>query len=573
MSWPGKQGNANGGVTAFSQLTGGPTDNLIGARMLAMGGLAGAPLVPHMLADLGTVASVTVPTPSTPANEYLTTTGNYGQGTDGSNDWGGHQSKLIHMGDGTLFGIWQDNTNTIHLMRSATGGTYGAAWTEVDTIAAATRYQGDWDAYLLRNPVTDQAQLICSDSTGAVPAYCIYTYANSATKNLINKVFVPNRWQGSDTAANIGWFSQINTSSTAYSSAGIGPDGTICLKASTSTGTIAGYSPSEMDAVIRWQLMKWNGATWTFTPIYSQRLSLLTNSGPALGNGRDAGGPRINYDHIWVSPPGHEGYIVGIGGLDVRFNAWSAARNPNYSAAWTNTAADSTYFGSGRYPELWMWKVPLSNPAQLKIYALAMPTYRTTDLPGSPPAAAYGGFIIQDVFLDSSGRIWIAVNEGDTNTTQLRSVIVCGTNGAQIAKLVTAAGINSGSLGGFFEDLSGGIWLQWFSSGNSMDARLLTTTFTNGIPTGVQTYSAAAAQSTTHWCRNMTTGMYQCIPSGSSFQYQPSRRNGSVMSNNWFDMVIGCGPDHTGTAPGTSQTLPTNGTYQLKRVRVQIPAA
>jgi hypothetical protein len=52
-----------------------------------------------------------------------------------------------------------------------------------------------------------------------------------------------------------------------------------------------------------------------------------------------------------------------------------------------------------------------------------------------------------------------------------------------------------------------------------------------------------------------------------------SRRNGSVRSDNWFDVIAMCGPDHTGgAAPGTTQTLPTLSTLVLKRVRVQIPA-
>lgn len=566
-----QQGGGGGGVSAISQLTGGLTDNLAGARMLSMGGLAVSPIVHHMLADLGAVASVTVPAPGTPANEVITTTGSYGLGSAGSNDWGGHQPKLARMGDGTLFKIWFDGSYNLDLSRSATGGTFGSAWTVVDTIAMTAREAKDKDAHLLRNPVTDQVHLISSDNSGAVSAYRIRTYANSATKTLVNDVMVPNRWTGGSAAASVGWFSQTQTPN--YSAASIGDDGVIVLVSSLSTGLLDGSATSEMDAIKRWQLMRWNGGTWTFSPIYSQRLSQLANSGTLLGSGRDSGGPRLNYDRIWVSPPGHEGYIVGICGMDVKFKDWSATRNPNYSAAWANTIADATYFGSGRYAEMWMWKVPLSNPASMSIYALAMPQYRTTDLPGSPPSAAYGGFIIQDVFLDSSGRIWIAVNEGDTNTTQLRSLIVCDKTGAQLAKFVSAGGITSGTTGGFFEDLSGAVWMQHVDSGGAMSARLLTTTVTGGVPTAIQTDTAAVQQNTTQWCKNLTTGMYQCIPSAAAFQFQPTRRNGSVLSNNWLDMVVGCGPDHTGTAPGTVQTLPTNGTYQFKRVRLQIPAA
>lgn len=568
MSWPGKAAGNGAGVTALSQLSGGLTDNVAGAQLAVMGGLMSSPIVPHVLADLATVASVTVPTPGTPANEVITTTGSYGLGSAGSNDWGGHQPKDGRTADGTHFAIWFDSTYGLHVMKSAAGGAFGSAWSEIDEILMTARESKDRDAHLLCNGNSDVVHVVCSDNSGNYSTYRILTYNSSGSK--INDKRVPGRWLGGAAAASVGWFSQ--TQSPNYSAAGIGED-IICLATSLSTGLLDGKSTSEMDAIKRWQLCRWTGGRWKFTPIYSQRLSNLTNQGTKLGDVRDNGGPRLNYDRIWVSPKGHEGYIVGICGMDVKFKDWSAVRNPNYSSSWTNTNADSTYFGSGRYAELWMWKVPLSDPSSMKLYAMYMPVYRTTDLPTSPPSAAYGGFIIQDVFLDSNGHAWVSLNEGDTNTTQQRNVVVFDTNGGQLAKFVSAGGATSGTMGGFFEDQSGAVWVQYVASGNAISVKLLTTTVTNNVPSAIQAISGATEQNTTAWARNMTTGMYQCIPTAASFQFQPSKRNGSSLTHNWFDMLVWCGPDHTGTAPGTAQTLPANGTYQLKRVRVQIPAA
>jgi hypothetical protein len=101
-----------------------------------------------------------------------------------------------------------------------------------------------------------------------------------------------------------------------------------------------------------------------------------------------------------------------------------------------------------------------------------------------------------------------------------------------------------------------------------MGVRMLSTTVVGSTLT-VQTAASATNQSSTAWARNLATNRYQCIPSPSAVM--PRRRNGSLLSRNWFDMLIYTGSDHTGTAPGTAQALPGANSLNVKRVRAQLP--
>jgi hypothetical protein len=504
-------------------------------------------------ADLAAVGSVTIPSAGgTPANEFLLTNGNL-TFTDGGGNWGAHQNKIVRMQDGTLFAVCFDATNLL-LKRSATGGTYGSAWTTAATITNASRRGCDLDAHLLRNAVTDQVHLIASDSTAN--AYRIRTY-NSAG-SLVNDWNVPDQWPGSGAKSTTGWLAiHVSDAMTNYSAAGIGPDGTICLAASVSTDTVEGVTPSEINAIKRWQLLRWNGSSWYASKIYKKQI-----------------GPRLTYDRIWVSPPGRPGEVIAFAQVDVKVNDWyNSGWNPNYSAGtWPNAAADSTYFGFGRFPECSVWSVPVDDPSEANFTTeVVLPrNIRTVDITGN--AQSYQAYTTWDAHIDGRGRLWVAYGEGDGNTTLLRNLTVYDLVAkAQKYDVQSAGTVTSGFIGPFHEEVTGVMWLGWLNNGNSMDGRLMSTTDTGSSLT-VQAYTAAATQAGTGkpWVRNQATDYYHGIEHTCIY---PSRRNGSVISSNWFDMLIYAAADHTGgAAPGTTLTASSDGTMRPKRVRVQVPA-
>lgn len=502
--------------------------------------------------NLATVGSITPTSPGgTPANEYLTTAGAY-TSTDGSNSWGLHQNRMVRMSDGTLFAVVWTTTNLL-LMRSATGGTYGSAWTTVATISNASRDSNDLDAHLLRNPVMDHVHLIASDSAGAT--YRIRTYNSAGT--LLNDSLVPNRWPGGPAASAVGWMVLAGSQNPHYSSAGIGPDGTIFFRDSISAGTYNGRTYTQTDAALRYAFWKWNGATWSFSRIYTQDV-----------------GQRFHYDRVFVSPPGNEGYVVGISHITTKFNEWSALSNPNYPGPgiWPNTDADTSYFGTGRFPEIIMYKIRIDDPTVYTQQRLVEANYRTSDIPASPTAADYGAYTMRPVHCDNNGRFWICSSRGDWQgqTTQ-RNLYVFSPAGVQLYAVTNVAGATQGYSAQLHEKLDGGMLLFWWGSGAAMDCRIPTITESGGSLV-VQTLAAAANQAAgaaTALFGNLATSRYE--EGGDGVSYMPGRSSGSVLTDNFFDLMYMTAGDHTGTAPGTTPATAADGSVKVKRVRVQVP--
>lgn len=489
--------------------------------------------------------ALAAPTPGTPANEYLSAVGNYGTGTDGSNDWGSHQTKMVRMADGTLFAIYFDASNLL-LARSATNGAYGSAWTTVATITNASRHTDDLDAHLLRNPITDQVHLICSASAGV---YKVRTYNSDGT--YVGEVTVPHIYPAGHPA--VGWFGSNGT--TKYSAAGIGSDGTIVLTASASGGdSVLGWTATEMDAAKRVQLMRWDGFQWVFSGIYTHRI-----------------GPRLAYDRIFVSPPGHAGSIVIVSTVDVKYNDWNIANNPNYvgGGAWPNTDANSTYFGGGRQPRVDCLKIQLSALGAFSRFVVVPYYPRTTDIPGSPGSGDYQAHSIsgQLVAIDALGRFWVQTTKGVSGSTTERHLYVVSPTGTLLYDKTNAWGTTAGFMTLPHFDADGAIWSVWVNSGNSMNVKVLTITDT-GSDIVVQDQAAATEQRATPLGMNNTTGNYQAI---NSAHLPDPRRSGSSPSDNFFDVLLQAAADHTGTTPGTTASAFTNGALRIKRVRVGLP--
>ena len=506
--------------------------------------------------DLAVVGSIAAPTASTPNNEYIMSTGSVNTGTDGTNNWSGHQSYFVRCADGTCFAV-AFTTAAAVVYRSADGGTYGGAWTTVATINNSARNAFDLDVHLLRNPVTDHVHLIYTNAAagGRLDEYRVRTWNNAGTQ--INDTAVPNVWPGSGTESNNGWFAGAPTG-TAYSCASIGADGTIVLTGARSTGTVDGFSPTEMDALLRVQTMKWNGASWTFSPITDFQV-----------------GPRIEYSRLYVSPPGADGFIVGVGFYGVKFEDYNVAFNPNYNGTWANTIASSTYYGSGASPRIVAWKVSL-DLSSFTQYTLLDAPFRTTDLTTSTPTPAQCQAVaLGDSIIDSSGRLWCTFsNNGSGVLSRDLAVFDVADSFSTVAYL---AAYSTSGTSRMHEDRKGRVWLIYGNIGSAAGSfySIHSTTLTDSTLTA-QTQGGAANLRGTHptisspFGADQTAAQYE--QPETTFMLRFARpNNGSVCSSNWVDFLMQVLGDFTGTAPGDTAPGAVSGSTSIKRIRLQIP--
>lgn len=538
----------------------------------------------HFVPRKTTVGSVTATAVSgaNQANEFASTAAAGAASTEGGTDWGMHQNRFVRMQDGSEFVAFATATSTdmttgnIVVMRWANSLGYPASAgpTEVLRIQKTLCNSKDLDYHLLRNPVTNQVHLITSWRSGTETAgthtvgiagvvytvasgtpadntadeYRIWTLNSDGTLHHTQQV--KDVWPGSNAQSVEGWF--VPTMGTAYSTCGIGDDGTICFTTSISQGSYNGTSATEMASIKRYQLWRWNGGSWRFSPIKNK-----------------ASGPRIGYERVYVNPPGRRGYIVAIGGRNVKFNEYNAVYNATVYASSPNMQANSTYFGSGRYAAIAYWEVPLSDLDDFTHTDVLPFMPRSTDISASPSGAAYKGYYLHDALLDTSGRFWIATVEGDGTSTENRNITVVTTSTATQLARQTAVATGGYNCYGFHEDELGKMWVGCVANGNTMDARFLTCTLSGSTLT-VQTVASATSQAATAWCRDMTSGSgtYHGMVIGA---FTAEYRSGSVLAPNFTDFIVIAYTNHSGGAPGTTIGTIAFNTARVKRVRVQHP--
>lgn len=489
---------------------------------------------------LPAVGTTTVPAPADPAAEYITTAGSAGSST-ASSTWGGHQNRMVRMADGTCFAVVTE-IGLAALKRSVTGGGYGAgAWTTVVTVNTADRAAADLDTHLVRHPVLDLVHFVATDSSRRVR---IRTY-NSAGA-LVNDVMVPDIYPGWDPA--IYWVRE--TSGTLYSSVSIGADGTIAMLR-TVTSTPPAYV-ANMVAGVMVQTLRFDGGSWTY-------------SGARL---LDVG-PRIAYFRAWVSPPGHEGFIVGLAQFDVQWKEWTLAKNPYYNSSWTNTFGCTSYLGGGRSPAINLFKIPLRTLDSISVVSALGPNFRTTDISSTnPPVAEFMGYTPSAFLLDRQGRFWLTYNGNEDGVANKRGLVVIRPDGTQQYKYIEPGVATIGQITWMHEDLSGKIWCGWESDGPVVQCRVIGVTESGGALT-FENVSYAFELSATAWGSNLVTGRYE------SAAGVPPRthdgRNGSARTHNWVQIFHVTCTDHTGPLPGNVPGTVSDGAVKAKRIHVQLP--
>ena len=507
---------------------------------------------------VGTVTVAAAAGTTQAAYEVLTTSAEVNGSTDGSNTWGAHQNFLVRCADGTLFAV-AFSTTAVVIYRSPTGGAYASgAWTTVSTITNASRNGGDLDVHLLHNPAFDVVHLIYSNvaAGGRLDEYRIRTWSSAGVQ--INDTAIPNTWPGSDTPANDGWFFGGTTSGTLYSAAGIGDDGTIVLTGNAPGWSYHGVQVTQMDSRFTLQSMRWNGGGWKFSAITRQRK-----------------GPRISYSRVFVSPPGAEGYVVGVGYVDANWQEMCRAQNPYYPGignGWTYTDAGTGLFYWSAQTIL--WKTPLSDLSKWTHTELNGVNWPTSDIAGQS-ASDVRGSLPQDVLIDSSGRLWAVIDNYNSGTLSRECVVWDLATNAQVARAVI------GSVGQYrmHEDRYGKIWFAFHNIGPTNKMSMLTSTL-SGATLTVQDQSGAAdlkgtfGASETAWGYDMTLATKQYEGYFGKMVFRPARWNsGSVQSSNFVDFLYVAIGNYTGTAPGDTYPSVVSGSAKIKRIRIYLPVA
>lgn len=350
-----------------------------------------------------------------------------------SNVWGAHQPRITVHADGSVRILYvSPNTSgslTWNLMRRSPAGVW----------SKETSGQTYDDVALLRDPRDDRAYVLAWP--GSVPT----VYAAPS----FLPVKVPGTWQ------------PLGPTARHYGNAGIGSDGTVCLKASREFNVLPLTSSSNTE----YSCGNYNGATgiWTWSAFVSH----------PIGN-------RHSYDFIFPNPAGLPAGLYGVAQSDVHktvpqlnnlatetyvFNGGRFYRTPTMTDK--ATATDGGWMQSAAY-------------APLPVASLTVTT---------PPVRR-----MQDSLIDSKGRVFSIYYEQDATNTSIRSRNISVTNkdGVVLTEIRTATLPAPGSSR-LVEDAKGRIWVLWGTNGSKSTQLLLypivesgtaaAPTFTVGAPT------------------------------------------------------------------------------------------
>jgi len=392
------------------------------------------------------------------------------------NVWGGHQSRITRDADGTIHLLYlqyrADTTIQWRLMRRSVAGV----WTQ-----DATGLSGD-DVALLRDPRDERVYVV------AYPDGTPYMYSGPT----FAAVKVPGGWQSL-------------FGSRHYGNAGIGPDGTICIKHSREN-TVAPYTETK--------------ATYTDYACGSYTASNgLWSWGPLVTR---AIGNRHSYDYLFPNPPGAPAPgLYATSSRDVYKAA--ATEVPNYDPSAfayafngayryvtsMTSASDTAYHASDIAPPL-----PQSNPTAPS----AAPDRRMTDS-----------------YMDSSGRTFTPYYQNDPQNAAMRAlkIAIVSKDGSSTYLLDAGPTMPSYGPARVFEDSKHRIWALWGAAG-SMSSTLriypLNETVTVNAATGVSTSTWAVGGYT-----DLSSAIYPYSQIGNVFLAVP---RGGNFTSLYVDMIF-----------------------------------
>lgn len=349
-------------------------------------------------------SSTAVTAPYIERVEPIASNGNGGAGI--TNHWGGHQSRITHHRDGTVRVLYLINNPSGGLywsvMRRSAGAT--ASWTQE---ASGTSYD---DVVLLRDPVSDRAHVVAWPNS--VPTvYTSPSYTQSA---------IPGSWQ------------ILGPGSRHYTGAGIGPDGTVCLKVSVELTT--SVPTSNTNTVYRCGKHNASTGAWAWNPQTTKWIGL-----------------RHAYDYVFPGGFGVAGEMVATSQSDLYK---TAAGLPNLSFPY---AFNGVRFYATGASSTTGWKQANS------VNGIAAPTSTTV----APTARQL------DSFIDGANRVWNTYYVNDPQNIVPRGLYLSVTSSSGAVLYQRKLPVPVYGYARLFEDAKGRRWLLWMNQGSQSTQTVL----------------------------------------------------------------------------------------------------
>ncbi|RFP12390.1 hypothetical protein D0T25_24965 [Duganella sp. BJB488] len=321
------------------------------------------------------------------------------------NLWGGHQPRITRHADGTvrILYITVDSTAmlTWHLMRRTPAGVWGQEASGPSTD----------DVGLLRDPRDDRAYVMAWP--GSVPtAYAGPTY---------NSAKVPGSWQ------------ILPSKYRQYGNVGIGPDGTVCLKASREINVLPVTSQDKTE----YACGKYDAATklWTWRAQVSSYIGL-----------------RHTYDYLFPNPRGLDQGLYGTAQRDLHK---SASNVPLLDPARPPYVYDGARTYSGKFGVL-----PTS-PDTFAQFDHIQPIPAPVGATAAPMAK------LTDAYMDSKNRIFSSHHKEDPlDSTVYGTYLTVSSPSGQVLYSAKWAGLEIYGATRIFEDAKGRLWLLWSNRGS-----------------------------------------------------------------------------------------------------------
>ena len=370
---------------------------------LSMLGISGALCLLGLAGAASADLTAPVTKPTVERLEVVATDAGTGANRSVPNSWGFHQSRITRHADGTVRVLYlvqrTDSNMEWRLMRRApTGG-----WTK-----EASGITAD-DVALLRDPRNDLAYVVAWPNS--VPTvYAGPAYTASA---------IPGAWQ-------------VLFGGRHYGNAGIGPDGTVCLKVSREFSNIplTGTTNTEYSCGI--YTISAGTGKWSWSPMIVKPI-----------------GARHAYDYLYPNPKGLAPGLYGFSQADVYKDASGiSAIDP--------TAFPYVFNGVRSY-------VTGTTSATSWNQAEAVPGItKTVATVASPPQLRMG-----DSYMDSKSRVFNSYYQDDplNAAVRARKIAVTTPTGKLLTTIDGGSVLPSYGANRVFEDSKGRLWILWTARG------------------------------------------------------------------------------------------------------------
>ena len=485
----------DGGGELFDNLTTTPTEAptlISSASTVPAGGGGGSTTT--------TPSSGSVTQPAVERFEAIAQDGEGDQNKSLANSWGFHQPRVTAHNDGTMRVLYlKTNANSAlggkiqwRLMKRAASG----GWSQ-----EATGYSYD-DVYLFRDPTTDLAHVLTWPTAGVATVLSGPSYAGHVVQGNWPRIVAP-----------------VGRN---YGGAGIGTDGTFCLKVSRELPSLPETSQSYTD----YTCGKHNKSTgaWNWNSQSSHYI-----------------GARRAYDYVFP----------GASGTTGTFLATSQANPYKFATSMIQSTEDYIFNGVRFYTSSTNGDIPWKQTDILSSITMALPGQGTT-----PPTARQS-----DGFVDSKRRLLTTYYLQDPLGTWTRGsyLVVTNTSGSVLYR--TRLAVPEYGYVRIFEDAKHRLWVLWTSARPTLTSMYLYRLNEGTGSSGTSTFQV----SSTPTVLDAKFKPYQIV--GNVFLATP--RGGSAITNAVHGLFLGC--DNTYVSGDDSCFPNGSGKQRIFGFRLRLP--